>query len=156
MTRQTFEMADMRLPDFVAMPLAVMTARTLLAPRGHGLVDASAVAAARNYHGPLFLAHGAQDHGVPVEHMGLIAAAARAARARADPRVETLILPEFGHRWLYESPEYRRRVARFFAEALGGPVNPGLAGKLAEACAVERPADPVGGFGALATPASPR
>ena len=38
----------------------------LLIPRRHAVEDASAVAAARGYHGPLLLIHGAQDHGVPV------------------------------------------------------------------------------------------
>jgi alpha-beta hydrolase superfamily lysophospholipase len=148
-TRKTFGMADMHIPEPVAVPLARIVARTLLAPRGRSLADASAMVAVRRYRGPLLLTHGAQDKGVPVEHLELIARSAVASRDPHDPPVETLVLPEFGHRWLYESPEFRRRVARFFAGALGGPVSPDEAAERAAACAVERPADPIYGFGAL-------
>ncbi|MGA3057127.1 MAG: alpha/beta fold hydrolase [Candidatus Limnocylindrales bacterium] len=155
MTRQTFEMAEMHIPGPIAGPLALITAGVLMAPRRHSIDDASALVAARRYRGPLLLIHGAQDHGVPVEHLALIARAASEARDAGDPPVETLVLPEFGHRWLYEAPEFRRRVARFFAEALGGPVSPELAAERAAACAVERPPDPVYGFGALPSRDSP-
>lgn len=127
----------------------------LVAPRRHSIDDASALVAVRRYRGPLLLIHGAQDHGVPVEHVELIARAAARSRAQEDPPVETLILPDFGHRWLYESAEVRRRVAWFFAEALGGPVSPKIAAERAEACVVERPPEPVFGFGALATGVPP-
>jgi alpha-beta hydrolase superfamily lysophospholipase len=149
MTRKTFTMAEMHIPRPIAGPLALITAAVLMAPRRHSIDDASALVAARRYRGPLLLIHGAEDHGVPVEHLELIAQAAAGARGSEDPPVETLVLPEFGHRWLYEAPEFRRRVARFFAAALGGPVSPKLAGERAEACVVERPPDPVYGFGSL-------
>lgn len=149
MTRKTFTMAEMHIPRPIAGPLALITAAVLMAPRRHSIDDASALVAARRYRGPLLLIHGAQDHGVPVEHLELIAQAATGARAPEDPPVERLVLPEFGHRWLYEAPEFRRRVARFFAVALGGPVSPKLAGERAGACAVERPPDPAYGFGSL-------
>jgi alpha-beta hydrolase superfamily lysophospholipase len=149
MTRQTFAMAEMHIPGPIAGPLALITAGVLVAPRRHSIDDASALVAAGRYRGPLLLIHGAQDHGVPVEHLELIAHAATETREAGDPPVETLVLPEFGHRWLYEAPEFRRRVARFFTEALGGPVSPKAAAERAAACAVERPPDPVYGFGAL-------
>jgi dipeptidyl aminopeptidase/acylaminoacyl peptidase len=155
MTRQTFELSEMHIPGPIAGPLALITAGVLMAPRGHSIDDASALVAARRYRGPLLLIHGAQDHGVPVEHLELIARAAKETRDEGDPPVETLVLPEFGHRWLYEAPEFRRQVARFFAEALGGPVSPKVAAQRAAACVVERPADPIYGFGALPVNESP-
>jgi hypothetical protein len=94
--------------------------------------------------------HGEQDRAVPVAHLQLIAEAARSTRRPSDAPVETLILPDFGHRWLYEDPEARRTVASFFARALAGPVAPDEAGERAAACVVERPANPTYGFGSLA------
>ena len=155
MTRKTFEMAEMKIPGPIATPLAFLTAAVLLAPRRHSLADASAMDAAGKYRGPLLLIHGAQDHGVPVAHAGLIERAALEAREPDDSPVEVLILPDFGHRWLYESEVCRRKTAAFFAASLGGPVTPTEAGELAAACVVERPADPVYGFGALATRTPP-
>jgi pimeloyl-ACP methyl ester carboxylesterase len=155
MTRRTFEMAEMHIPDLVATPLAWFTAAVLLIPRHHSVDDASAVVAAGRYRGPLLLIHGAQDRGVPVEHLGLIERAAVTHRAAADPPVETLILPDFGHRWLYEDAGCRRKIAEFLATSLGGPVTPESAGERAAACVVERPADPVYGFGAMASKTPP-
>jgi len=149
MTRRTFEMAEMHIPEPIATPLAWFTAAMLMVPRHHSVEDASAVPAARRYRGPLLLIHGSDDHGVPVAHLDMIARAADSARGPADPPVETLVVAGFGHRWLYEDPTCRRRIAGFFARYLGGPVSPELAGERAEACAVQRPADPVYGFGAL-------
>jgi fermentation-respiration switch protein FrsA (DUF1100 family) len=118
--------------------------------------DASATAAAARYWGPLLLIHGAQDHGVPVAHLELIARAAVDGRGREDdPPVETLVLPDFGHRWLYEDAGCRRKTATFFARWLGGPVAPATAGERAAACVVERPADPTYGFGAAASKTPP-
>ncbi len=151
MTRRTFDMAEMKIPEPVATPLAWITAAVLLAPRRHSLADASAVVAAAKYRGPLLLVHGAQDHGVPADHVRLIERAATDSRGPDDPKVEVLILPEFGHRWLYEDAGCRRKIAEFFAASLGGPVPPEEAGGRAAACVVVRPADPVYGFGAQAT-----
>jgi hypothetical protein len=150
MTRKTFDMAEMHIPEPIAMPLAWFTAAILLVPRHHSVEEASAVAAARRYRGPLLLIHGEQDHGVPVEHVRLIEQAATGAREPGDPAVEVLVLPDFGHRWLYEDAGCRRTSAAFFAASLGGPVPAQEAGKRAAACVVERPADPIYGFGALA------
>ena len=150
MTRKTFDIAEMNIPKPVATPLAFITAAVLLAPRRHSLADASAMLAAAKYRGPLLLIHGEQDHGVPVEHVRLIEAAATAARGPEDATVDVLVLPEFGHRWLYEDAGCRRRIAAFLAASLGGPVPAEEAGERAAACVVERPPDPTYGFGALA------
>ena len=155
MTRKTFQMAEMRIPEPIATPLAWFTAAILLVPRRHSVEEASAVAAAARYRGPLLLVHGAQDHGVPVEHMDLIARAASAKRDEDDSPVETLVLPDFGHRWLYEDAGCRRSVAAFFARWLGGRLSQEAAGERAAAVEVERPADPVYGFGALASKTPP-
>jgi dipeptidyl aminopeptidase/acylaminoacyl peptidase len=148
MTRKTFELAEMNIPGPIAAPLSYITAAVLLAPRRHSLHEASAVAGAARYKGPLLLMHGEDDRGVPVAHLDLIAASARAGRAPGDASVETLVVPSYGHRWLYEAEAVRRSVASFFARELGGPVAPELAGELAAACVVERPENPTYGFGA--------
>jgi pimeloyl-ACP methyl ester carboxylesterase len=150
MTRKTFEMAGWNIPEPIATPLAWFTAAILLVPRRHSVEEASATGAAARYKGPLFLIHGAQDRGVPVEHLEIIGRAAVSHRDEDDPAVETLVLPDFGHRWLYEDAGCRRKVAEFFARSLGGPVDPTTAGERAAACVVERPNDPVYGFGAQA------
>jgi alpha-beta hydrolase superfamily lysophospholipase len=150
MTRRTFELAEMRVPAAVATPVAALTAAILLIPRRHSIEDASATVAAARYRGPLFLLQGELDRAVPVEHLSLIADAARKARhAAGSAEVETLVLPGFGHRWLYEAPEMRRRVASFLARSLGGPVAASKAGELAAACVVERPPITTYGFGAI-------
>jgi pimeloyl-ACP methyl ester carboxylesterase len=152
MTRKTFEMAETHIPGPVSTPLAYLTAAVLVVPRRHSIHDASACVAATRYRGPLLLMHGEDDRAVPVAHLDLIAQAARGART--DPGsalVETVIVPGYGHRWLYEDAEVRRRTASFFARELGGPVTPDKAGVLAAACVVERPENPVYGFGAAST-----
>jgi fermentation-respiration switch protein FrsA (DUF1100 family) len=155
-TRKTFQMAGMNVPDLIATPLAWFTAAVLLIPRRHSVDDASAIIAAGRYRGPLLLIHGAQDHGVPVAHLELIARAAVDGRGREDdPPVDTLVLPDFGHRWLYEDAGCRRKTATFFARWLGGPVAPADAGDRAAACVVERPSDPIYGFGAAASKVPP-
>jgi pimeloyl-ACP methyl ester carboxylesterase len=149
MTRKTFDMAEKQIPEPIATPLAWFTAAIMLVPRHHAVDDASALKAAARYRGPLLL--GAQDNGVPVEHLELIGRAALAKRTAADDPVETLVLREFGHRWLYEDAGCRREIAAFFARWLAGPTGPETAGKLAAACVVVRPPDPIYGFGAMAT-----
>jgi pimeloyl-ACP methyl ester carboxylesterase len=153
MTRQTFELAEMNIPRPIATPMAMLTAAVLLAPRRHSVDDASALVAASRYRGPLLLIHGEQDHGVPVAHVWLIEQAATSSRrGPGEAPVDVLTLADFGHRWLYEDAECRRRTAAFFAAALGSPVSLEKAGELAAACVVERPSDPVVGFGALPAP----
>jgi alpha-beta hydrolase superfamily lysophospholipase len=153
-TRKTFDLAEMNIPEPIATPLAYFTAALMLAPRRHSLDDASATVAAARYRGPLLLVHGAQDQGVPVEHLEIIARAAFGARGSESAPVDTLVLPDFGHRWLYEDTNCRRRVAGFLARSLGGP-EPAEAGERAAGCEVKRPDDPVYGFGAMAGKAPP-
>ena len=87
--------------------------------------------------------------------MERLAVAARAARA-GDPSaadIETLLVHEGEHSWLYEDPGYRRVVAGFLARALGGPLDPATAGEIAAASPVERLPDGEAPFAAVkATP----
>jgi fermentation-respiration switch protein FrsA (DUF1100 family) len=111
MTRKTFEMAEMNIPEPIATPLAWFTAAVLLVPRRHS-VETPARSAAARYRGPLLLIHGAQDHGVPVAIWSSSAGRGRQRAAADDPPVETLVLPDFGHRWLYEDAGCRRKTRR--------------------------------------------
>lgn len=140
LTRQTFRLARLPLPDPIAYPLAWLTTRVYLRPRGHDVTGISATAAIARYDGPILLAHGSGDTVVPPSHMARLAAAARAARA-GDPEaaeVETLLVERGHHSWLYEDPGYRRTVAGFLARALSGPLDPDEAAELAVATLTER------------------
>lgn len=158
LTRQTFRLARLPMPDPIAYPLAWLTTRVYLQPRGH-LVDAiSATSAIRRYAGPVLAIHGTDDRVVPVAHLGRLASAARAARevegGAADgggtpATVETLVIPGGQHSWLYEFAAYREAIARFLAETLGGPLEPGEAARIAAAVDARRPPDDDRRFGAL-------
>ena len=133
LTRLTFRLARLPLPDLIAYPLAWLTTRVYLRPRGHLVDDVSAVSAIARYDGPVLLAHGDQDTVVPVSHLERLAAAGRAARVDepdAGP-IETLVVRDGQHSWLYEDEDYRRTVAAFLARSLGGPYEPEEAGELA-------------------------
>jgi uncharacterized protein len=151
LTRQTFRLANLPIPDPIAYPLAWLTTRVYLRPRGHVVRDISASDAIARYRGPVLLAHGADDRVVPAVHMDRLAKAARAARVggRLAGPVETLLVPAGQHSWLYEFPEYRRVVARFAAEALGGLLSPEAAGEVASAARAERIPDGEARFGAV-------
>jgi len=166
LTRITFRLASLPIPDLIAYPLAWLTTRVYLAPRGHRVPDISATAAIARYTGPILLTHGDEDAVVPVAHMERLAGAARAARTEPDAApVETLTIPGGQHSWLYEYPAYRQAVAGFLARALGGPLDPAEAGRIAEATRAERTPDrelpfaaveaTPGGFRALADVARP-
>ncbi len=91
LTRQTFHLARLPIPDPIAYPLAWLTTRVFLRPRRHTVRDISATRAIARYRGPVLLAHGAADQVVPVGHLRRLAAAARATRtergrAGRDPR----------------------------------------------------------------------
>ena len=133
LTRLTFQLARLPIPDLIAYPLAWLTTRVYLRPRGHVVGDVSATAAIARYEGPVLLAHGDDDTVVPVSHFERLAAAARASRVgEPDPApVETLVVAGGAHSWLYEDPGYRRAVASFLAAALGGPLDPATAGEVA-------------------------
>ncbi len=138
LTRQTFRLARLPIPDPIAYPLAWLTTRVYVRPRGHVVRDIDASQAIARYAGPILLAHGAEDTVVPPSHLDRLAAAARAGRGPGDPPVETLLVPEGQHSWLYEIADYRRAVAHAAASALGGPLSPEAAGDIAAATAAER------------------
>jgi alpha-beta hydrolase superfamily lysophospholipase len=152
LTRQTFRLARLPIPDPIAYPLAWLTARVYLRPRGHDVHSTSATAAFARYHGPILLAHGDDDSVMPWTHLGRLERAALQSR-RGDPgagRVETLRIEGGQHSWLYEDPLYRRAVARFLSEALGGPLDPIEAGEIAAATHSERIPDGDARFEAIA------
>jgi pimeloyl-ACP methyl ester carboxylesterase len=162
LTRQTFHLANLPLPDVIAYPLAWLTTRVFLAPRGHDVRSVSATEAVSTYEGPILLIHGTDDRVVPYAHMARLARRARAVRDgalregaapegehRAGP-VETLTIPGGHHSWLFESPEYRAKVAGFLARALGGPLAPDDAAARAVAVpAVRMPDGGPTGFSAM-------
>jgi alpha-beta hydrolase superfamily lysophospholipase len=140
LTRQTFRLARLPLPDPIAYPLAWLTTRVYLRPRGHVVDEVSASTAITRYRGPVLLAHGDLDQVVPFGHMARLAAAARRARV-GDPGagpVETLTVNGGQHSWLYEDPIYRAAVARFLATVLGGPLGADEAAAIAAAAVAER------------------
>jgi hypothetical protein len=143
LTRQTFRLARLPIPDPVAYPLAWLTTRIYLRPRGHRVAAISASAAIARYEGPVLLLHGETDDVVPLPHLHRLERHAREAReGRPDAAVvESLVIPGGRHSWLYEFPAYRRTVARFLAEALGGPLTPDEAGEIAAGVPATRIAD---------------
>ncbi len=152
LTRQTFHLANLPIPDPIAYPLAWLTTRVYLRPRGHDVADISATTAIARYRGPVLLAHGDADQVVPVAHAGRLARAARVARS-SDPDaapVDTLIVPGGQHSWLYEEPSYRATVARFLTTALGGPLSADEAASIAAATHARRIPDGEARFAAVA------
>ncbi len=151
LTRQTFRLARLPIPDPIAYPLAWLTTRVYLRPRGHVVSEVSATAAIARYDGPILLAHGEEDAVVPASHLARLAVAARAARAdKADAAsVETLIVDGGQHSWLYEDPEYRRTVAGFLTRAMGGPLDPATAAEIAAATPADRIPDGEAAFQAV-------
>jgi alpha-beta hydrolase superfamily lysophospholipase len=151
LTRQTFRLAHLPIPDPIAYPLAWLTARVYLRPRGHRVPDVSASASIARYAGPILLVHGDQDTVVPVGHLGRLAEAARKAREsdQGAAPVETMIVPGGQHSWLYEVPDYRRAVARMLTVACGGPLDPAEAGEIAAATPTERIPDAETRFAAV-------
>lgn len=150
LTRQTFRLARLPIPDPIAYPLAWLTTRVYLRPRGHTVAEISATRAIARYRGPILLAHGDADQVVPFGHMGRLAAAARSSRGPGDAVVETLAMAGGQHSWLYEEPAYRAAVAAFLTTALGGPLEPDEAARLAAATPAERIPDGETRFAAVA------
>jgi dipeptidyl aminopeptidase/acylaminoacyl peptidase len=140
LTRQTFRLARLPIPDVIAYPLAWLTTRVYLRPRGHRVAEVSSIKAISAYQGPVLLAHGDEDAVVPLRHFERLRAAAvrsRADRPDAAP-VEELVIHGGQHSWLYEFEAYRRSVARFLATALGGPYDAEEAADRAASVAAER------------------
>ena len=117
LTRLTFRLAHLPIPDPIAYPLAWLTTRVYLRPRGHEVADVSAALALADYRGPVLLAHGSEDRVVPRSHLERLAQAARSGRHDGDAPVETILVDGGEHSWLYEFPAYRRAVARAAASA---------------------------------------
>ncbi len=140
LTRQTFRLANLPIPDPIAYPLAWLTTRVFLRPRGHRVEEVNAIRAIAAFRGPVLLAHGAEDAVVPLRHFERLRAAAVASRANipdAAPVVD-IVIGGGQHSWLYEFEAYRRSVARFLAASLGGPYTPDEAAERAAAVRAER------------------
>lgn len=145
LTRLTFRLARLPLPDPIAIPLAWFTARMLLRPRGHTIAEVSAARAVARYRGPVLLVHGDADEVVPLDHLDRLVAAARTARTSApgpSAVVRSVVIPGGGHNWLFEDEGYRGIVAGFLAGALGGPFAPDEASALAAAFDARRLPEP--------------
>jgi len=140
LTRQTFRLARLPLPDPIAWPLAWLTTRVYLRPRGHTIASVNATRAVREIDVPVLLVHGDQDGAVPVAHLAKLAAARRASRPHAV--TETMVVAGGRHSWLYEFPAYRAAIARFLAAALGGPLDPDEAATVAAAVPAVRLPEP--------------
>jgi hypothetical protein len=146
LTRQTFRLANLPIPDPIAYPLAWLTTRVFLRPRGHAVATVSAATALTGHDRPILLVHGDTDDVVPIHHLErLLRVAATGGR-----HVESLVIRDGRHSWLYEFPEYRRAVAGFLASALGGPFSPSEAADLAAAVPAQRIPDGEAPFEALA------
>ena len=151
LTRQTFRLARLPIPDPLAWPLAWLTTRVYLRPRGHDVAGISATRAIARYAGPILLAHGELDRVVPPTHMERLAAAARSSRdgePGAAP-VESLLVAGGQHSWLYEDAGYRATVARFLAKAIDGPLSPDAAAEVAAATHATRIPDGEARFAAV-------
>jgi pimeloyl-ACP methyl ester carboxylesterase len=129
LTRQTFRIAHLPIPDPIAYPLAWLTTRVYLRPRGHAVGAISAAVALVAHDRPVLLVHGDADDVVPLVHLERL----RRAAAKAGRSIETLVIRGGHHSWLYEFPEYRRTVARFLTTTLGGPLDVDEAGDRAAA-----------------------
>jgi alpha-beta hydrolase superfamily lysophospholipase len=155
LTRQTFRLARLPLPDAIAYPLAWLTTRVFLRPRGHAVGAVSATRAVRRYDGPLMLVHGSADDVVPptsVLHLTRAARRSRGVARRAGAAVSPirlLVIRGGHHSWLYEVPRYRAEVARFLATALDGPLEPDAAAFAARAVTALRLPDGITGFSAI-------
>jgi alpha-beta hydrolase superfamily lysophospholipase len=152
LTRRTFQLAGLTLPGPVAHPLAALTTRVYLRPRGHAPSAASAAAAVARYAGPILIVHGARDEIVGADDALRLDRAARRVPGR---EVELLVMPDGRHRWLFEDPAYRGRIAAFLARHLAGAPDPDVAAARAVATRVLRQADTHGLFSALHRPAAP-
>ncbi len=140
LTRQTFRLARLPIPDPIAWPLAWLTTRVYLEPRRHSVASISATRAVREVEAPVLLVHGDEDVVVPIAHLARLARARRSARPELT--TETLIIPDGEHSWQYESAMYRGAVARFLATALDGPLPPAEAAARAEAVDATRLPEP--------------
>lgn len=150
LTRQTFRLARLPIPDPIAYPLAWLTTKVYLRPRGHRVEAVSARAAIARYAGPILLAHGALDQIVPLGHLHRLATAAGDARRRSGlGPLEVHVVREGHHSWLHEDAAFRRSVARFLTDSLGGPLHPDEAADRAERADAPRLPEVIEGFSAV-------
>jgi uncharacterized protein len=140
LTRQTFRLASLPIPGAIAWPLAWLTTHVFLRPRGHTPGEVSASRAVREIAAPVLLVHGDEDRVVPSGHLARLAAIRRAARP--DAVTETLTVHGGHHSWLFEFPEFRATVARFFTASLGGPLSPDAAALAAASVPAARLPEP--------------
>jgi alpha-beta hydrolase superfamily lysophospholipase len=140
LTRQTFRLAHLPIPGVIAWPLAWLTTRVYLRPRGHSVSSISAGRAVRSIAAPVMLVHGSDDGVVPASDLARLAAARRSAVPAAV--TETLLVDGGYHSWLYEFPAYRAAIGRFLARSLGGAHSPDDAARIAEAVPAVRLPDP--------------
>lgn len=152
LTRLTFRLARLPLPDPIAYPLAWFTTRVLLASRGHTASSVSATSAIARFRGPVLLVHGAADQVVPPSHLHRLERAAR--RARSDdpgaPPVTSHEVPGGLHSWLYEAADFRAAVGRFLAGSLDLGLSVDAAAAIAGAVPARRLLDAEPHFSAVA------
>lgn len=152
LTRQTFHLASLPIPNVIAYPLAWLTTQVFLQPRGHRVSAVSAARAIAQYRGPVLLINGSDDRVVPPGHQDRLVAIARRARGD-DPAalpIEALTIPGGHHSWLFEFPSYRRAIGLFLTRWLDGPFTPEAAAALAaDVPATRMPEREDRGFSAL-------
>ena len=149
LTRQTFRLARLPIPDPIAYPLAWLTTRVFVKPRHHRPRDISASRAVTLFDGPVMLVHGTEDRVVPVAHLERLETAARTTREGSGVALERLVIDGGQHSWLYESPLYRAGIARFLARELAGPLAPDDAAAAAVAVDARRLPDAEATFSAM-------
>ena len=151
LTRQTFRLARLPLPNPVAYPLAWLTTHVYVRPRGHTVQDIDASRAVARVTAPLLIVHGTDDSVVPAEHQLRLARAAERGRLTTGSHapVERVTIHGGQHSWLYEFPEFRRTVTAFLVRHLGGPLDPEDAAARAEAVPATRLIDATGPIAAL-------
>ncbi|HEX5240175.1 MAG TPA: alpha/beta fold hydrolase [Candidatus Limnocylindrales bacterium] len=148
LTRLTFRLAHLPIPDVIAYPLAWLTTQQFVRPRRHRVSEVSSTRAAQMYLGPLLFVHGTADDVVPPGHARHLVRAARRARAGARAAgtstgpLRLVVIRGGGHSWLYESARYRAEVARFLASTLPGGPDPEAAAARAGAVDAHRLPDP--------------
>ncbi|HLA17245.1 MAG TPA: alpha/beta hydrolase [Candidatus Limnocylindrales bacterium] len=131
LTRLTFRLAELPIPDPIAYPLAWLTARVYAKPRGHRIEDISASRAIARIAAPILLVHGAVDTVIPPDHLKRLA-------GHAPVGTKTYLVEGGGHSWLYEDAGFRRTVAAFLAASLGGRLTPEQAAERAAAVDARR------------------
>ena len=127
MVRQTFRLARLPFPGPIAAPLAWLTSRVFVRPRGHALARDQRPPRRR----PLSRARSSSPTAATTRSCpsstptGSPAPRSPRGRASRDPApVELLVVETGGHSWSYEDEAYRRTVAAFLARELGGPLTP--------------------------------